>query len=106
MKDTCPSKIVSSESLFQVYTTTYTAKMALRVTTVLSLGGSIKPTTTIGSIEVGEFVDRNNTRQLRPEVLQVTTALPFDSLVTVTSSILGGEFGSLEDPEKLSKPLP
>ncbi len=75
--------------------------MASRVTTVLSLGGSIKPTTTIGSIEVVEFVDRNNARQLWPEVLQVTTALPFDSLVTVMPSGLGGEFGSMEDSEEM-----
>ena len=75
--------------------------MASRETTVLSLGGSLKPTTTIGSRDVGEVSDRNNTRQLRPEVLQVTSALPFDSLVTVMSLELGGEFGSMEDSEEM-----
>ena len=78
-------------------------EVALRVTIVLSLGGSIKPTT-IGSREVEDFVDRTNTRQFWSEIVQVTSALPFGSLVTVMSSTLGGEFGSLDDPEKLSKP--
>ncbi len=80
--------------------------MASRVTTVLSSGGSIKPIMTIGLRDVGEFVDRNNTRQLRPEVLQVTSALPFDSLVTVMSSELGGEFGSVEDSEEIRTEQP
>ncbi len=34
-------------------------------------------------------------------VVQVTSALPFDSLVTVMPSELGGEFGSLEDSEEM-----
>ncbi len=67
---------------------------------VLSLGGSIKPTT-IGSREVGEVLDGNNARQLWPVVVQVTSALLFDSLVTVMSSELDGEFGSVEDSEEV-----
>ena len=76
-------------------------EVVLRVTTVLSLGGSIKPIITIGSREVGEVLDGNNARQLWPVVVQVTSALPFDSLLTVMPSDLGGEFGSLEDSEEM-----
>ena len=67
---------------------------------VLSLGGSIKPIITIGSREVGEFVDWSNARQLWPVIVQVTSALPFDSFVTVMSLELGGKFGSVEDSEE------
>ena len=34
-------------------------------------------------------------------VVQVTSALPFDSLVTVMPSELGGEFGSVEDSKEM-----
>ena len=34
-------------------------------------------------------------------VVQVTSALPFDSLVTVMLSELGGEVGGVEDSEEM-----